>query len=621
MRRLRHILALAVLSLALLSCARPAPASEHTPEPAKPFRLALLHVNDTHSALEPAEAPVTLGGRKVAARLGGFARLKTALDEGRARAGAEGVPTLTLHAGDAVQGTLFFNVFQGSADFEFLNLLGIDAMTLGNHEFDKGPGLTGRLVDSARFPVVSANIDASGEPALAGKLRPYVIREVAGRDGAIRKVGIVGVTTPGTPNLVASVGGVKFHKSAPAVAKAVKELSDQGVDIVLVLSHLGYEADLALARAVPGLDVIVGGHSHTLLGDAARFRPLGLAPAGPYPTVVKGPDGKGGGPDEKGGGTTLVVQAWRWGMALGELAVDFDARGHVAAWKGQPTLIAGAGFKAEGADISPAGSEYPALLAALTASGAAREVREDPGIAAKLRPYADKLDTFRHAPIGATAAESLVRGTATDPGPIIADAYRAAVPGARAALLMPGNVRADLFQGALTLGQIMGVLPFGNTLVALDLTGAELKSALEDAAEFKLRVRPSDVADLRRATVLHASGLSCAIRADAPRGQRIRDLRLQNPDGSFTPVAPSATYRVVTNSFLAGGGDGAATLKNAPRREDTGILETDALTDHLRGLGIVRPVRPESRVRVVIEAGGGKISWIVPAHAHLRRAA
>ncbi len=609
MRRLRHILALAVLSLALLACARPAP--EHTPEPAKPFRLALLHVNDTHSALEPAEAQVTLAGRKVAARLGGFARLKTALDEARARAGAEGVPTLTLHAGDAVQGTLFFNVFQGSADFEFLNLLGIDAMTLGNHEFDKGPGLTGKLVGMARFPVVSANIDASGEPALAGKLRPYVIREVAGRDGAIRKVGIVGVTTPGTPNLVASVGGVKFHKSAPAVAKAVEELADQGVDIVLVLSHLGYEADLALARAVPGLDVIVGGHSHTLLGDAARFRPLGLTPAGPYPTVVPGPNG----------GTALIVQAWRWGMALGELSVDFDALGRVTGWKGQPTLLAGAGFKAEGADISPAGSEYPALLAALTASGAAREVREDPDIAAKLRPYAEKLDTFRHAPIGATAAESLVRGTASDPGPIVADAYRAAVPGARAALLMPGNVRADLFQGALTLGQIMGVLPFGNTLVALDLTGAELKSALEDAAEFKLRVRPSDVADLRRATVLHASGLSCAIRADAPRGQRIRDLRIQNPDGSFTPVDPSATYRVVTNSFLAGGGDGAATLKNAPRREDTGILETDALTDHLRGLGIVRPVRPESRVRVVIEAGGGKISWIVPAHAHLRRAA
>mgnify|MGYP001806975267 CR=1 FL=1 len=147
----------------------------------------------------------------MAARLGGFARLKTALDEARA-----GHPAcLTLHAGDAVQGTLYFNVFQGRADFELLNRLGIDAMTLGNHEFDKGPGLTGRLVDLARFPVVSANIDASGEPALAGKLRPYVIRELAGR-----RVGIIGVTTPGTPNLVADVGGTRFHKAAPAVARA-----------------------------------------------------------------------------------------------------------------------------------------------------------------------------------------------------------------------------------------------------------------------------------------------------------------------------------------------------------------------------------------------------------------
>lgn len=612
MRRLRHILTLAALApallAALLACARPAP--EQPPVGEKPFRLTILHVNDTHSALEPAEAPLTLEGRKVAARLGGFARLKTALDEARETARARGAAPLVLHAGDAVQGTLYFNVFQGGADFEFLNLLGLDAMTLGNHEFDKGPGLTGRLVDMARFPVVSANIDASGEPALAGKLKPYVVREIGGR-----KVGVIGVTTPGTPNLVASVGGVKFHKSAPAVARAARELAAQGVDIVIVLSHLGYEADLALARAVPGLDVIVGGHSHTLLGDPAKFRPLGLNPVGPYPTVVHGPD-------EKGGGVTLVVQAWRWGMALGELSVDFDARGQATGWKGQPTLLAGAGFKAEGADITPVGSEYPALMAALTATGAARNVREDEAVAAKLRPYAEKLDTFRHAPIGATASESLVRGTATDPGPIIADAYRAAVPGAQAAILMPGNVRADLFAGTLTLGQIMGVLPFGNTLVALALTGAELKSALEDAAEFKLRVRPLEgtgVADLRRATLLYASGLGMTIRADAPRGQRIRDLRIQNQDGSFVPVDPDASYRLVTNSFLAGGGDGASTLKNAARREDTGILETDILVDHLRGLGTVRPAREG---RVVIEVGGkDTISVFIPARAALCPAA
>lgn len=613
MRRLRHILALAALFLLLLACARPAPQQAQAPQASeKPFRLTILHVNDTHSALEPAEAAVTLEGRKMAAKLGGFARLKTALDEARARAGAEAAP-LTLHAGDAVQGTLYFNVFQGSADFAFLNLLGIDAMTLGNHEFDKGPGLTGQLLGMARFPVVSANIDASGEPALAGGLRPYVVVEKAGR-----KIGVIGVTTPGTPNLVASVGGAKFLKAAPAVARAAKELAEQGVDIVVVLSHLGYEADLALARAVPGLDVIVGGHSHTLLGDPARLRPLGLRPAGPYPTVVKGPDG----------GTALIVQAWRWGMALGELSVAFDALGRVADWKGQSTLLAGAGFKAEGQDITPAGSDYPALLAALTASGAARAVAPDPEVERRLAPYAAQLDTFRHAPIGATAVESLVRGSASDPGPVIADAYRAAVPGAQAAVLMPGNVRADLFQGALTLGQIMGVLPFGNTLFALELTGAELKSALEDAAEFKLRVRPSEgtgVAELRRAMLLHASGLTCVIRADAPRGQRIRDLRIQGQDGSFSAIDPAASYRVVTNSFLAGGGDGASTLKNAPRREDTGILETDALTDHLRGLGTVRPVRPDSRVRVVIEPEGaedkGRISWMIPAHAPLRRAA
>lgn len=608
MRRLRSILALAALFLALASalaaCARPVaePSGAEDQAPPAAFRLTVLHVNDTHSALEPSETALTLSGRKVVARLGGFARLKTALDEARGRASNP----LTLHAGDAVQGTLYFNVFQGSVDFEFLNLLGIDAMTLGNHEFDKGPALTGRLVEQAAFPVVSANIDAGGEPALAGalrkgQLRPWVIREVAGQ-----RIGIIGATTPGTPNMVATVGRVRFHKAAPAVAAAQRELAGQGVDKVIVLSHLGYDQDLALARAVPGLDVIVGGHSHTLLGDPARLAPLGLKPGGPYPTVEKGPDG----------GTTLVVQAWRWGMQLGELAVDFDARGRVAGWQARPELLAGSTFRADGASITPGGPDHARMLAALTASGAARVVAEDAGILARLAPYAAQLDAFRHEPIGATAAENLVRGTATDPGPLVADAYRAAVPGADLALIMPGNVRNDFFQGPITVGQVMGVLPFGNTIFVLDLTGAEVKNALEDAAEFKLKVRPPSEAggspDLRRATVLHASGFACALRADAPRGQRVREVRILRPDGSSAPLDPTATYRLVTNSFLAGGGDGAATLGAATRREDTGILEADALTDHLRALKTVSAPRER---RVVIEVGGGaggKVSRLGP---------
>lgn len=575
MRRSRALAPVFALLLAVLAwgCARPAP------DPAA-FSLTIAHVNDTHSNLEPAETRLRLGGRNVTAELGGFARLKGALDEARAGARADGSRFLALHAGDAVQGTLFFNVFQGRADFDLLNLLGLDAMTLGNHEFDRGPGLTAELLGRARFPVVSANIDASREPALAGRIAPYAIRDLGG--GA--RVGVVGVTTPGTPN-ISSPGAARFLPAAPAVARAVGELHARGVDAVIVLSHLGYAEDLRLAREVAGVAVIVGGHSHSLLGDPAQLGPLGLAPAGPYPTVVTRPDGA----------QTLVVQAWRWGMQLGVLRVAFDAQGRVAGFEARPALLAGGGFREGGAAVPEGSPRHAELTDALLASGAARRAPADPEVLRALAPLAAQLDGFRHTPIGARAAVDLLRGTPSDPGPLIADAYLAATPGAQIALLMPGGVRQDIFAGDITQGMVQGVLPFGNTLVRLDLTGAELRAALEDAAEFRLRVRPDAG---RQGLLFHAAGLTCRIDPAAPKGARVQELLVRGADGGFTAYDPSAIYRLVTNSFLAGGGDGMATLKNAlGPREDTGILESDALAEHLKRLGVAQPPAGE-RVRV-----------------------
>jgi 5'-nucleotidase / UDP-sugar diphosphatase len=586
-RPLRPLLGIALILL-LAACARPA----H-----QPFTLTIAHVNDTHSNLEPVDTGLTLAGEKVKARLGGYARLKTALDE--VRAADQNV--LALHAGDAVQGTLFFNVFQGRVDFDLLNQLGLDAMTLGNHEFDKGPALTGALVSRARFPVVSANLDVSREPALAGKIRPYVVRLF----GAER-VGVIGATTPSTPKITTDVGGVEFHQAAPDVDAAVRELHGLGVGKIVVLSHLGYAQDVALAKAVPGIDVIVGGHSHTLLGDPARLARLGLTPAGPYPTEVRGPDG----------GKVLVVQAWRWGMELGVLQVTFGAGGGVSGYAARPMLLAGEDFSRDGRPVPRNSPEQAALVAALTASGAARVVAEDPALAARLEPYARQLDPFRNALIGARAVADLVRGTATDPGPIVADAYLARTPGARLALLMPGGLRQDIFQGEITQGMVLGVLPFGNTLVTMDLSGAEFKSALEDAADFRLKAHPPDLAqgraDWRAVRLFHAAGFTCTVDPGQPKGARVGSLRVRQADGGFAAIDPAGTYTLVTNSFLAGGGDGLATLKSAPgSRVDTGFLEHDALAEHLKALGVV--AAPKER-RVVVE-GGGAVAAPAPAQA------
>lgn len=574
-----------VLALFLAAC-----AAAH-----QPLHLTIAHMNDTHSALEPAEENLTLdvdGQRQIVrTRLGGMPRLKTALDALRAQGGN----VLTLHAGDAVQGTLYFNVFEGAAEFDFLNQLGLDAMCLGNHEFDRGPEHLGRMLALARFPVLSTNIDAAQEPALAARIGSYAIREYPTPDGTER-VGVIGSTTTATPLMTKNVGRVRFLDPTPAIRAAVAELSAKGVNKIVLLSHNGYDVDQRLARTVPGLDVIVGGHTHTLLGDREALASLGLKPAGPYPTVVQGP----------GGDTVLVVQAWKWGEVLGALSVNFDAAGRVVGHSAAPKLLVSEPFRVGPFAIDPASQDGRAIRAAVEASGVASVAQGDPALLARLSPYAEKIAAFQNAPIGATLRVDLLRGTSTDPGPLVADAYLAKVPGAQIAFVGAGGIRRNMLAGPVTLGQVMGVLPFGNTLVAMDLTGAQIRDALEDAVEFRVSTRPPENNDFNKIVVVHTAGLSYVIRPLQPKGSRIAALLLRTADGKTRPLDPAATYRLVTNSFLAGGGDGLATLKNVTlNRVDTGYLEHDALAEYLTTLGAKGDIVPPAGPRVVIEVPAG----------------
>jgi len=501
---------------------------------------------------------------------------------------------LTLHAGDAVQGTLYFTMFQGAAEFDFLNELGLDAMCLGNHEFDKGPAQLGRMLALARFPVLAANVDASAEPALADRLRPYVVRRFATAQGS-EVVAVIGSTTPTTPLITSDVGRVRFLDPAPVIRALVRELEAKGVNKIILLSHNGYDVDQELARTVPGLDVIVGGHTHTLLGDSAALADLGLNARGPYPTLATGPEGA----------PVLVVQAWKWGEVLGELSVDFDAAGRITGHSAAARLLVGESFRLHGQPVDPASAQGKALRAAVEAGGAARVVADDPALLAKLAPYAEKIAAFQNAPLGVSIRTDLIRGTATDPGPLVADAYLAKIPGAQLALVGAGGIRKDLFAGPVTQGQVLGVLPFGNTLVEMDITGAQLKAVLEDAVEFRLATRPPENGDVRKLVVLHPGGFSYVVHPVRPKGSRVASLTLLRPGVPGAPLDMAATYHLVTNSFLAGGGDGLASLKGiSANRTDTGFLEHDALAEHLTSLGARGPIAPPAGQRVVLAARG-----------------
>nr|WP_167320569.1 bifunctional metallophosphatase/5'-nucleotidase [Trichlorobacter lovleyi] len=544
------------------------------------FSLTLLHLNDTHSHLEA--VPVTLeidGVGSTTAELGGFARIKTVLDRMR----ASEPDLLLLHGGDALQGTLYFTLFNGGLEFDFLNLLGLDAMTFGNHEFDRGTAPIPGWIKRSRFPWLSANIDFSAEPAIAPLVKPYLIKTVAGE-----KVAIIGVTTETTPQTTHDVGRVRFNDAVASTRRQVAALTAQGINKIILLSHLGYQQDLQLASQVAGVDLIIGGHSHSLLGDTTRLAVVGLVPDGAYPTELAALDGR----------PVLVAQAWQWGHLLGRLNVQFDRAGVVSGYSAKQVIPVGERFSRDGTSVSPESSQYQAIVNVLAQSGTAQIVAEDPAVLAALAPYQRQLAQF-HTAVVARAVEDLKRGVNSGPGPLVADAMLGALPNAQVALLNYGGVRKSLLSGMISEGDLLEVMPFADTLVLIDLNGSELQAALEGNIDFLIAKY-----GLKQPVMPYVAGIRFNVQLSAPRGSRVTALTVRDSRGNFQPVEPAALYRTVVNTFVAGGGDGFAAVKNAAGfRSDSGIIDSDAFREYLKKLGTVSN-SDEQRITILQSAGG-----------------
>ncbi len=527
------------------------------------FKMSLAHLNDTHSHLAPVAVNLKIDGITTKAELGGFARLKTVVDKMR----ADDPQMLLLHAGDAVQGTLYFTLFNGSIEFDFLNMLGVDAFTFGNHEFDRGaepiPGWIGR----SKFPWLTANIDFSAEPAIAPLVRPYLIKEINGD-----KVAIIAVTTETTPQTTMDAGKAVFNDAIESARRQVDALTALGINKIILLSHLGYIQDKVLASKVAGIDIIVGGHSHSLLGDETKLSAIGLIPEGPYPTELKTPDGK----------RALVLQAWQWGHMLGRLKVSFTPDGEVSSYSSKAVIPVGVVFSRNGAVVLAGTEPYQGIVNALNKTGTALIVAEDPAVAAALVPYTARLQQFRKD-VAAVAADDITVGLNSGPGPLGVDSMLAALPGAQLAILNYGGVRKSLMAGEISVGDILEVMPFANTLVLIDLTGAELKQALEEDIDFlitKYGIHSNDMPYL--------GGAVMTVRPSAATGLRVTALAIKDGDGVYQPVQPAKVYRAVVNAFVAAGGDGFDTIrKTTGFRSDTGIIDSDAFRDYLKKLGSV----------------------------------
>jgi len=507
------------------------------------FALTILHTNDIHARLAAFDdfGAFCDKAKDAAGKCqGGAARLATAV----ARERAKGGNILLLDAGDQFQGTLFFAKYKGEAPAFFMNRLGYDAMTLGNHEFDDGPVTLANFIRSLKFPMLGANVDVSASPDLKGLVAPYIVREIGGK-----KIGIIGLGQPKTAQMSSPGPSVTFAAAAGPVKKALAALKDQGVSAVIVLSHLGLTGDKKLAAAVPGIAIIVGGHSHVLL---ANNQPEAV---GPCPLLVDGPDG----------GKTLIVTAGYWGRYLGVLHATFDAAGHITSFDGNPVRLDAA-------------------------------MPEDPAALAEVERFAKPLDAFRATVVGAAQAPlgaAMCRQEECAAGDVLAESLLAGARrfGATMALVNGGSIRAGIAPGQITLGDVLTAYPFSNTLAVLTLTGADLKAALEHGVA---NVGLTD----GTGRFPQVAGLRYAYNPAKPAGSRIVSIETADADGKFAPLAPAADYRVAISDFLLRGGDGYGVFgKNGRDVENDGLAVADLVATWL---GAHNPLHLELDGRIAV---------------------
>lgn len=583
--------------LLLAACA--GPGAPPAPSDSGGASLTILHINDHHSHLDESSFPLPakLIGRDgvIQAKIGGFPRIAAAMQELAPSNGA----VLRLHAGDAITGDLYYSLTEGAADARLMNIVCFDAFTLGNHEFDHGDTKLRKFLellaaDACKTPVLSANVEFGMDSALhpsraPGMVRPSVVVERGGH-----KIGIIGVTIADkTMRSSQPDPGTRFNNERKAVQAQINALQAQGVNRIVVLSHIGYGHDIELAQSLHGVDAIVGGDSHSLLGPPS-LKELGLKPQAAYPVIARNADQQ----------QVCIVQAWQHAHAVGRLEVDFDPEGNVMACRGAPQLLLADDFRWNGQPLNPAARRT--LLNAIKQNESLRLTAPDKAAVAALAPFqhgkqttgqqrvglvltplcAQRLpgiiyEAAGFTPGGVCASDPHAMAHGGDAQQLVVHAFlersrEQAIP-ADLALINGGSVRIDLPPGPITMANVHTLLPFPNTLTRLTMSGAALHSVLEEVI---------DTLIIRRSTggYPYAAGLSWDLDLRQPRGKRFSNLRVLGADGSWQPLESDRIYRVITLDYLANGADGysgfaAITGKD---RLNTGLPYAHAFAEYLR---------------------------------------
>lgn len=538
----RLLLVLAALTLALSTLwgtaaySKPGPEQKGKPSPGKPapgkagpggrtVEVQVLGLSETHGQLNPLSQRNADGSSTA---VGGAAALATYLENEE----AENPRTLTVDSGDFMQGPAISSYFEGKPTVEVYNEIGVDSVAVGNHEFDWGRDALAQRISEAEFSFLANNIveDATGEQPEG--IAPYKVVNLKGV-----KVGVIGVGNPDTKNvtLPEATEGLSFlniEETAAEVAGTVEELQKKKVQTIIVTPHMGLESEtegplaemlgLLPANAADEIDFVLGGHIPlditTEINGIPVMQPLGNTR----------------------------------GYADVTLTVDRKTKDVV-------------GYEA---------SSDRVLTDSVAPDAAVKEI-------------VDRYQAELNEALGETVGEATTsilrgqtRGVESEMGNFVTDSMRTYFPDVDFAFTNAGGLRADIDEGLITLEEIYAVLPFNNTLVTMDLTGAQVEQVLEEGANSQYGT-------------VQVSGLTWAYDADAPFGDRVTRVTV---DGE--PIDQDATYKIATNNFMATGGDQFDTFTEGSNTFDTQLNLVDTVARYLEGN---TPVDPQVEGRLTVE--------------------
>ena len=499
------------------------------PQTDKTYQITVLHTNDHHGRFW-----------KNSDGEYGMAARKTVIDGIRAEVAAKGGYSLLLDGGDVNTGVPESDLQDAVPDFKGMNLIGYDAMAVGNHEFDKPLSVLKMQRDLAQFPMLSANIYEGGER----KFAPYKIFNLGGV-----RVGVMGLTTEDTYKMVHpdNVKNIEFRSVIAEAAKVVPELRAKA-DVVIAATHMGhYEdgkhgtqapGDVQMARAVKGIDLVVGGHTQN---PACMKAENGLDRA-----YVPGTECK---PDRQNG--TWIVQAHEWGKYVGR--ADFEYRNGEFKLVKYALIPVNLKKTVKGADGKSSKQNYAEVFA------------ENKDMLALLSPHQEFGQQKLGIQIGATDGRlegdrSVVRAKPASMGVIIGMAMMDKTK-ADFSVVNSGGVRDSIPAGPITYKDVLKVQPFGNIVSTVDLTGKEVMDYLNAAAKMSVG----------SGAFPQFAGLQLVIAEGKVSSASIKG----------TSIDPNKTYRMAINDFQAAGGDGYPKLTSHPSYVNTGFVDADVLRAYI----------------------------------------